>query len=131
MTFDCPDASVAAPQRPASNTPLQALTLLNSQTCLEAARGLAARLLSQGLQKDEDIARVAFRSCLTRPPSDAEVSRLADVLRAHRIWYESHPSDAEAMADGIECAGRTLAEGAALTAIANVIMNLDEFITRE
>lgn len=131
MIFDCPDASVAASQRATSNTPLQALTTLNSETCLEAARGLAAQLCS--LQPASDLNRIekAFRTCLTRPPTPKESARLVQVLQEHRAWYESHPDDAKAMTESIDLATGSMAEAAALVATANVIMNLDEFITRD
>src|SRR4029453_6460967 len=54
MIFDCPDASAAAAQRGTSNTPLQALTALNTETCTIAARGLARRALVQSLRDDSD-----------------------------------------------------------------------------
>jgi hypothetical protein len=131
MIFDCPDASAAATQRTASNTPLQALTILNSETCLEAARGLTAQLLVQQPQSDADLIHVAFRTCLIRPPSPTELARLVTVLRDHRAWYDSHPDDAKEMTENLELATATVAQAAALVATANVIMNLDEFITRD
>jgi hypothetical protein len=131
MIFDCPDASVAAAQRMASNTPLQALTALNSETSLEAARGLAARLLSQPPQSDENLICSAFRLCLVRPPSSYETARLVEALRSHRAWYDNHPDDAKAITESLELPADTVAHAAALLATANVIMNLDEFITRD
>ena len=132
MIFDCPDASVAAAQRMESNTPLQALTLLNSETSLEAARALAIRLLSQEQQQtDEILVHAAVRSCLTRPANPQELARLVEVLRTHRAWYDNHPDDAKAMTEGLELLTDPIAHTAALVATANVIMNLDEFITRD
>lgn len=131
MIFDCPDASVAATQRTPSNTPLQALTTLNSETSLEAARGLAARLLSQQPQADESLVQSAFRICLTRPPSPKESARLVEVLREHRYWYDNHPDDAKAMMEGLELVADNSPNAATVVATANVIMNLDEFITRD
>ncbi len=131
MIFDCPDSNIAAAQRTASNTPLQALTMLNSDTSLEAARGLAARLLSQQLQADEDLVHLAFRICLTRPPGPKESARLIEVLREHRDWYDNHPDDAKAMTESLGRLTDHISQAAALVATANVIMNLDEFITRD
>jgi hypothetical protein len=131
MIFDCPDASVAAAQRAFSNTPLQALTTLNSETSLEAARGLASRLLALQPQSDESLVRSAFRLCLIRPPSPSESARLVEVLRSHRAWYDTHPDDAKAMTESLESKTNSVAQAAALVATANVIMNLDEFITRD
>jgi hypothetical protein len=124
MLFDCPDATNAAPQRAASNTPLQALALLNSETCLVAARGLAAAAIDQH-DSDGDRLRSAFRRALTRPPTPAELARLVGLQRAHQAWYAEHPDDARSLA------GELPAEAAPMIATANVILNLDEFITRE
>ena len=101
MIFDCPDASVAAAQRTASNTPLQALTTLNSETCLEAARGLAARLLSQQPQTDEP-GSLGISHLPDSSAKPKESARLVEVLRDHRAWYDTHPDDAKAMTEGLE-----------------------------
>lgn len=130
-TFDCPDASVAVVQRPTSNTPLQALTMLNSETFMEAARGLSAQLLSLQVRNDDELVRAAFRTCLTRPPSAVESARLQKALQDQRSWYQDHPDDAKSMIETIETASDDVARAAALVATANVIMNLDEFITRD
>jgi hypothetical protein len=130
MIFDCPDSNAAAVQRPASNTPLQALTALNSETCVEAARGLARNVMEQGFAGDGEKIVWMFRTCLTRPPSAAERERLIVLLQSHRRWYETHPDDAMAMASELS-EGVSAAEFAALAATANIVMNLDEFITRE
>jgi hypothetical protein len=129
MLFDCPDANAAAVQRSVSNTPLQALAALNSETCLEAARGLAVLALDR--PEPRDAVQWMFRRCLTRRPTPAEMARLAAVHQAHQQWYAAHPADAQAMAAMAEADSQRLAAAAALTATANVIMNLDEFITRE
>jgi len=131
LGFDCPDASVAASQRTTSNTPLQALTLMNSETCLESARGLAARLHSTYRTSNAQVVENAFRICLTRPPTPSEKTRLTQLLREHKTWYENHPADAKAITEGLETSDDSLANLAAVVATANVIMNLDEFITRD
>lgn len=131
MIFDCPDASTAAVQRSASNTPLQALTALNSETCSIAARGLAQRVLVQPFANDSARAQWLWRICLTRPPAPSELARVAELLGTHRRWYETHPDDAKAMAAELSATGASATEAAALIATASVIMNLDEFITRE
>ena len=136
MLFDCPDATNAAHQRTVTNTPLQALAGLNSPTSLEAARGLARRMLAEHprhLAPRNDISargasdplRFALRLCLTRPPTEPEVIRLAEVHRAHEAWYVEHPDDANKLA------GDTDADLAAWIATANILLNLDATITRE
>jgi uncharacterized protein DUF1553/uncharacterized protein DUF1549/cytochrome c len=125
MLFDCPDASTAAVQRTASNTPLQALMTLNSETALEAARGLASELRCQSAGSTQELVQAAFRRCLTRPPTAAELSRLTALHEQHQAWYADHTADATALA------GSQPPEAAALVATANVILNLDEFLVRE
>jgi hypothetical protein len=131
MAFDCPDASVAAAQRSASNTPLQALTTLNSPTSLEAARGLAMRLFSQPSNTDAETIRSAFRICCTRPPGPQQQVRLVKLLHDYRAWYRAHPVEASAIAQDCEQVPSDAADIAALVATANILMNLDEFLTRE
>jgi hypothetical protein len=130
MIFDCPDASTAVVQRAVSNTPLQALTSLNSETCLEAARGLAAQVNGRVAEKDSQRVEWMFRACLTRPVTAAEAEKFVQLHRTHRQWYETHPDDAAAMAMGL-ASEKGAVDAAALVATANILMNLDEFVTRE
>ena len=110
-TFDTPNGDVACVRRPRSNTPLQALTLLNEPLFLEAAKALASRTLAEGGAKEEDRIRYAFRRVLSRPPQPAELQELQSFLTRQR--------------------DRKLAEPEAWTALARVILNLDEAITKE
>jgi hypothetical protein len=91
---------------------------------------MARSVIEQGLAGDGEKIAWMFRTCLTRPPSAAERDRLAALLQSHRRWYETHPEDGEAMAGEVS-EGQSAAEIAALAATANIVMNLDEFITRE
>jgi len=110
MVFDAPDATRSCTRRPRSNTPLQALTLLNDEAFYEFARALADRVLLE--PSDDDPARIdlAFRLCLARHPTATESARLSALLAEQRA----------------ESSGRD-----AWTAVARVLLNLDEFITRE
>jgi hypothetical protein len=105
--FDAPDASGACTRRNRSNTPLQALTLLNDQGQYELARALAARVQREGGADDGERLRYAFRLCLARQPNERELQRLAELLARQ-------PANAEAW-----------------VTVARVLLNLDEFITRE
>jgi hypothetical protein len=125
MLFDCPDATSAAHQRSVTNTPLQALATLNSKTSLDVARGLAQRMLAKRSMDGGDFLRSTLRICLIRPPTTSELARLDELHRAHQAWYTEHPDDAR------ELAGDSSSDFAALVATANVILNLDELITRE
>ncbi|MBI4624356.1 MAG: DUF1553 domain-containing protein, partial [Verrucomicrobia bacterium] len=114
--FDEPDAFSACTRRLRSNTPLQALTLLNDQQFYEFAEALAARV-----QRDvpgDAAAQLdhAFRLCVARPPSPAERGRLAALLEQQLATTPDNPA-----------ANRTLA----WTTVARVLLNLDETITRE
>jgi mono/diheme cytochrome c family protein len=105
--FDAPDASGACTRRNRSNTPLQALTLLNDQGQYELARALAARVQRECGRDDGERLCYAFRLCLARQPNERELQRLRD-LRARQ------PAGDEAW-----------------VTVARVLLNLDEFITRE
>jgi hypothetical protein len=136
--FDAPDAGTACTRRSRSNTPLQALTLLNDAGFAEYAYGLAARLLREGGPGDEDRVRHGFRLCLGRDPSGAETRRLTGFLATQREHYAANPAEAAALLAGGGPAGKKLAEvpgeagtKAALVLLARVLLNLDEFITRE
>ncbi len=116
-TFDAPNGDASCVRRTRSNTPLQALTTLNEPLFLECARALAQRALEA--EAEDDAARVtfAFRTCVSRHPTAAEKGVLLDLLAAEHA--ERQPSDASAV------------ELAAWTAVARVILNLDETITKE
>jgi hypothetical protein len=108
--FDAPDASTACTRRNRSNTPLQALTLLNDQGFYELARGLADRILKEGGPDDAGRIALAFRLCLARQPKPAEAQTLARLLHEQSVGHEPHD---------------------AWTTVSRVLLNLDEFITRE
>jgi hypothetical protein len=131
VTFDCPDANTTCIERRASNTPLQALTTLNNDSFSEASRAMAQRLLRECNGDDHQRLRVALRWCVARPPSDRELTAFAELLGESRGWYETHADDAKAaIADcGIE--GMPMAENAAWIATLRIMLNLDEFLTRE
>ena len=138
MTFDATSREFCTVRRVRTNTPLQALTLLNDAGFAEYAYGLAARLLRDGGPADGDRVGYGFRLCLGRAPTDAEAGRLAAFLAKQRDHYAAHPAEAEALLAGGGPAGKRLAEvpgepgpKAALVLLARVLLNLDEFITRE
>jgi mono/diheme cytochrome c family protein len=116
--FDSPDAFSACTRRLRSNTPLQALTLLNDLQFFEFAGALAARVQREGGADDSARLDYAFRLCVARPPTTSERTRLLDLLRQ----LQTPPSDpaAEPAATPLE----------AWTTLARVLLNLDETITR-
>lgn len=111
--FDAPDAFSACTRRPRSNTPLQALTLLNDQAFFEFAGGLASRAAGDTDASDAAKIEKTFRLCLSRPPSPDEMKTLQGILSAER--------EAQRGKAGIE----------PWITVARVVLNLDETITRE
>ena len=132
QAFDAPDANVACTRRLRSNTPLQALTLANDPGFFEMAQGLGGRVLREAPRGDTERIRHAFRLCLAREPLADETRRLAEFLDSQRKSFDGADSgDAEAAAPPGLPEGTGAVEGAAWTALARVLLNLDEFITRE
>ncbi|MDZ4403821.1 PSD1 and planctomycete cytochrome C domain-containing protein [Prosthecobacter sp.] len=108
--FDAPDGFSTCTRRIRSNTPLQALTLLNDTAYVEFAQALATRLLKEAKTDDTRITQ-AFQLCLSRPPNDRESQSLTRLLRAERASGSPEPQ--------------------AWQSLARVLLNLDETITRE
>jgi mono/diheme cytochrome c family protein len=131
MTFDCPDANLTCVNRSVSNTPLQALTLLNNESFVEASQALAKRLLQEEIDDDRSRLGLAIRTCLTRPAEDEELDRMQNLLDHAKQFYGEQPEEAEAMVGEHAIPGRSNAEIAAWIATVRVLFNLDEFITRE
>jgi mono/diheme cytochrome c family protein len=145
--FDAPDATSSCTRRVRSNTPLQALTLLNDQAFLELARGLADRVIADcGLRIADsrtdgvrERIRYAFRLCLAREPSTAELKRLEQYYRQQLEEFTAAPAEAHALLGGAPAKGpqsaipnqQSAIDRAAWASLARVLLNLDEFITRE
>jgi hypothetical protein len=128
VTFDAPAGEVCVARREVSNTPLQALTLLNDPMFVEAAQTLGRELAGR---PGDDTDRVAylFRRCLTRPPTPEEAADLLVFLQAQRERCRHKDLDAPALAGG--AAAGDPAEQAAWAALARALLNLDEAITKE
>ena len=129
--FDFPDANVSCTRRVRSNTPLQSLTLANDLTFVEFSRGLASRLLAAPMSDDSQRITLACELCLARQPSSSELARLRGYLDEQRSRFASDTKSAADFAPNPLPNGATSPEAAAWTAVARVLMNLDEFITRE
>lgn len=125
--FDAPDGNVTCTRRVRSNTPLQSLTLANGQQFVECAQALARELVETPVSTEADRVELAFRRCLVRAPTLAERERILQLLQQQRAAFAADPAAAEALAGD----GEQTVEVAAWTATARVLMNLDEFITRE
>jgi hypothetical protein len=130
VTFDFPDSSRSCTRRERATTPLQALNLLNDPVFVEAAQALATRIWNQAHADDAQRLNQAFLLTLARPPQPEEARRLLVYLRQQQALFESEDTSVRdllqnAAFDGIP------AERAAWVALASVLLNLDEFITRE
>ena len=132
LTFDAPNREVCTTTRESTNTPLQALVLLNDPQFVEASRHLAERLLTAD-QPDADRLADAFEIVLSRRPDRGELRILTDRLNDERRFYVDKPGEALAyLAIGESPRNTSLdpAEHAAWTAVAGMIMNLSETVTR-
>lgn len=131
MTFDGSERATTACSRERSNTPLQALNLLNDPGFMEAAQGLATRLLTTVPSTEFDARlRFAYEVTLGRFPSTSETQRLSKYFMQQQVLLDKTP-DAAADWYPIQLEGVDRSEAAAWTAVARVLLNLDEFVTRE
>ena len=139
LLFDAPNRETCTVKRSRTNTPLQALALLNETTFLEAAQGLARRMVAEG--GADPAARIArgYALVLGRAPDGAELETLLTGLTADRGAFAADEQSAEAFIVA-GAAGRPVAEAtaglvadefAAWCLVANVLLNLDEFVMRE
>jgi hypothetical protein len=133
-TFDAPDREKCTARRPLTNTPLQALALLNDTTFVEASRALAERALREGGTDDRKRVNYAFRLASGRMPEGKEWRVLRDLLRKGRETYRRDEAAAlKLLAVGESPRDKQVppAELAAWTTVASVILNLDETITKQ
>jgi hypothetical protein len=133
LAFDAPSREECTVERPRSNTPLQALVLLNDPIYVEAARALAERTIKEGGSGLEPRVHFAYRQVLGRRAEPAEVKLLASLLQEHLQKYQGDRRAAEALvAVGDRPAAKDVdaAEQAAWTSVARVLLNLHETITR-
>jgi hypothetical protein len=133
VTFDAPDRTYCTVRRMRTNTPLQALVTLNDPCFVEAAQGLARRIVGDGTGTTEARAAFAFRACLTRPPTADETSRIVQLYHDALDQYERDPKQADAMATkplGPAAKDADVRELAAWTVVSNVLLNLDESLAK-
>ena len=129
--FDAPDATSTCTRRLRSNTPLQALNLLNDEGFVEFARTLAVRVLAEAPGDDAARADHAFRLCTGRKPAADERQALLALLERQATEFAKAPAEAKALAGKSVPAGTDPHRFAAWTIVARVMLNLDETITRE
>ena len=133
FSFDAPSREVICTRRPRTNTPLQALTTLNDPAFVEAAQVMARKVSSVIGPDPAKRAEYAFRLCVARPPQPKELERVLAIYEAELANYRKDVKAAEAMAFGAvgkAPEGFDVCELAAWSVVANVLLNLDETITK-
>ena len=129
MIFDAPDSHRAASRRRRSNTPLQALNLLNDEVFMEAARGLALRVVESSADWRQRLDQL-FQIVLGRLPTDAEVGALGQSYRRHALLLSRSPADVTRLVQ-VGWSDHDPVQVAAWTGLGRILMNTDEFINRE
>jgi hypothetical protein len=133
LAFDAPTREECAAERNRSNIPQQALVLLNDPTYVEAAKMLAARILTEAEGDADQRITWAWQTVLQRDPDAEELKTVRDLLDKHRDIYRENPEGAEALLKtGLAPVPDTMdkKELAAWTHVARVLLNLHETITR-
>ncbi len=127
-TFDAPNRDACVVRRGRTNTPLQALVLMNDPVYIEAAQALAKKAM-KGAQSTEDAVTVVFRSCLVRPPTDVELKRLVQLYEDAKKEFGKDIQKANQFAGPLPPLVAP-ANYAAMTVVANVVLNLDEMVMK-
>jgi hypothetical protein len=132
-TFDAPDRETCTVRRSRTNTPLQALVLLNDPTYIEASRKLAERMMTEAGPTLEAKVAFAFRLATARRPTAGELEVLTQLFDEQRAVYRNDVKGARKLL-GVGESGRNesldAAELAAWTMVASAILNLDETVTK-
>lgn len=123
LTFDATSREFCTVRRARTNTPLQALTALNDPAFVEAARALAKRILKEAGPDARARAEYGFRLCVARRPNAGESGRLVEAYRKEVEFFQRRPEEAARLGGDPELA--------AWTVLSNVLLNLDETLTKE
>ena len=132
LAFDAPTRETCIVRRTRTNTPLQALVMLNDTTFVEASRALAERMMNQATSPEARI-HFGFRLATARPPLPEEVEILLDLFHQQRAKYEANRKAAERLLGVGESARDPSLDTpahAAWTTVASTILNLDEAVTK-
>ena len=132
--FDVAERDNPAVAHHRTNTPLQALALMNDVTYLEAARMFAERMLTEGGTTDEDRITYAFRLATAREPNETQFNVLLDQLRGFRERYRTDEDAAlKVLSQGEHPRDETLdvSEAAAHAVLGSLILNLDQLVTKQ
>jgi hypothetical protein len=134
LLFDAPFRESCTLRRPRTNTPLQALNLMNDPTYVEASRLLAQRMMLEGGSTVESRLSLGFRLLLARQPKPAELAVLRTAYGRNFTDFQKDGEAAKALlafGDFKNDAKLNPSELAAFTAVASIILNLDEVVTKE
>lgn len=132
-SFDAPSREECTVDRPRSNNSLQALVLLNDPSFVEAARGLAIRAISEGGDSAASRIQFLYQVCLSRDAKEDELSVLSELAKQQTAEFQATPANATAFLKVGQSSDETSSdevELAAWTAVARVVLNLHEVITR-
>ena len=133
VAFDAPNRELCTPRRLRTNTPLQALVLLNERGFVEAARALAQRMMIEGGSSVEDRVTLGFTLVTARPPSPAELAVLRGMFQRELLRYRADPDAASALLSVGESprdAELDPVKHAAWTIVASALLNLSETVTK-
>lgn len=134
VEFDAPSREVCRERRARTNTPLQALVTLNDRAFIDCAAALARRMISEVRGSDGDRTAHGFRLCVARAPTALEIDQLVELYLEQRQKYQQDHAVARLLVAGTRAEpadGEDVAELAAWSVVANVLLNLDETITKE
>lgn len=132
--FDAPNADFSCPRRLRSNTPLQALTILNDPVFHEAAQAMAMRIWKKSPDDDRAAAEFAFRLCVGRKPNEKELQHTLALLKDQLNYFENRTVNAIKVATADPKnppEDVNLTKVASWTMVSRVLLNLDETITKE
>jgi hypothetical protein len=132
-TLDAPSREACTVRRERTNTPLQALLLMNESQFVEAARNLAHRAIKEGGTTPETRTAYLFKSAVARPPDASEAAVLVSAFQEQRATYAMDAAATKkllAVGESKVDAKIDAADLAALTIVANVVLNLDEVLTK-
>lgn len=133
MTFDAPDRETCTVRRARTNTPLQALVLMNDPTYVEASRKFAERIMTAGKGTTDERLTLAFSSSVSRPPTEAELAVLRRVYEKQLARFQATPEAAArllAVGESPRDESLNASELAAWTVVTSTVLNLDESLTK-
>jgi hypothetical protein len=131
VTFDAPSREFCTVRRVRTNTPLQALTTLNDPYFFDAARAMAKRMVSEGGTSDAERITYGFRLVVARKPAKNELDRVLAFHEQQLAHYRQNPVEAREVISDQKSAVEDAPQLAAWTMVANVLLNMDETISKD